>query len=85
MATLSKLQSFARLTGLQGWSRLKKDDLKDFLVENLWKEGSGKPKMRKKRNPLMKKNKKNKCPIFNSGKKKNSLQSCSQSDQRKHK
>ena len=64
MATLSKLQSFARLTGLQGWSRLKKDDLKDFLVENLWKEGSGKPKMRKKRNPLMKKNKKINVPFL---------------------
>ena len=64
MATLSKLQSFARLTGLQRWSRLKKDDLKDFLVENLWKEGSGKPKMRKKRNPLMKKNKKINVPFL---------------------
>ena len=64
MATLSKLQSFARLTGLQGWSRLKKDDLKDFLVENLWKEGSGKPKMRKKQNPLMKKNKKINVPFL---------------------
>ena len=63
MATLSELQSFTRLTGLQGWSRLKKDDLKDFLVENLWKEGSGKPKM-KKRNPLMKKNKKINVPFL---------------------
>ena len=64
MATLSELQSFARLTGLKGWSRFKKDDLKDFLVENLWKEGSGKPKMRKKQNPLMKKNKKINVPFL---------------------
>ena len=59
MSTLAEWQSFARSTNLKGWSRLKKDELKDFLMENLWKEGSGKPKMkatRKKRNPLMKKN-----------------------------
>ena len=63
MSTLAEWQSFARSTGLKGWSRLKKDDLKDFLMENLWKEGSGKPKM-KKRNPLMKKNKKINAPFL---------------------
>ena len=63
MATLSELQSFARSTGLKGWSRFKKDDLIDFLVENLWKKGSGKPKM-KKQNPLMKKNKKINAPFL---------------------
>ena len=67
MTTLAELQSFARTTNLRGWSRLKKDELEDFLVENLWKEGSGKPKMkatRKKRNPLMKKNKKINVPFL---------------------
>ena len=67
MSTLAKWQSFARSTNLKGWSRLKKDELKDFLMENLWKEGSGKPKMettRKKRNPLMKKNKKINAPFL---------------------
>ena len=63
MTTLSELQSFARSTGLKGWSRFKKDDLIDFLVENLWKKGSGKPKM-KKQNPLMKKNKKINVPFL---------------------
>ena len=63
MSTLAEWQSFARSTGLKGWSRLKKDDLKDFLIENLWKEGSGKPKM-KKRNPLMKKNRKINAPFL---------------------
>ena len=67
MSTLSEWQSFARSTNLRGWSRLKKDDLVNFLMENLWKEGSGKPKMkttRKKRNPLMKKNKKINVPFL---------------------
>ena len=67
MSTLAEWQSFARSTGLKGWSRLKKDDLKDFLMENLWKEGSGKPKMKatqKRRNPLMKKNKKINVPFL---------------------
>ena len=64
MATLSELQSFARSTGLKGWSRLKKDELIDFLMENFWKQGSGKPKMRKKQNPLMKKNKKINVPFL---------------------
>ena len=63
MSTLAEWQSFARSTGLKGWSRLKKNELKDFLMENLWKEGSGKPKM-KKRNPLMKKNKKINAPFL---------------------
>ena len=63
MSTLAEWQSFARSTGLKGWSRLKKDELKDFLMENLWKEGSGKPKM-KKRNPLMKKNRKINAPFL---------------------
>ena len=67
MSTLAEWQSFARSTNLKGWSRLKKDELKDFLMENLWKEGSGKPKMKatqKKRNPLMKKNKKINVPFL---------------------
>ena len=67
MTTLAEWQSFARSTGLKGWSRLKKDELKDFLMENLWKEGSGKPKMKatqKRRNPLMKKNKKINAPFL---------------------
>ena len=64
MTTLSELQSFARSTGLKGWSRLKKDELIDFLMENFWKQGSGKPKMRKKQNPLMKKNKKINAPFL---------------------
>ena len=63
MSTLAEWQSFARSTNLKGWSRLKKDELKDFLIENLWKEGSGKPKM-KKRNPLMKKNRKINAPFL---------------------
>ena len=63
MSTLAEWQSFARSTNLKGWSRLKKDELKDFLMENLWKEGSGKPKM-KKRNPLMKKNRKINAPFL---------------------
>ena len=74
MSTLAEWQSFARSTNLKGWSRLKKDELKDFLMENLWKEGSGKPKMnkaarlriqsQKSGNPLMKKNKKINVPFL---------------------
>ena len=74
MTTLAEWQSFARSTNLKGWSRLKKDDLVKFLVENLWKEGSGKPKMnkatrlriqsQKSGNPLMKKNKKINVPFL---------------------
>ena len=64
MSTLAAWQSFARSTGLRGWSRLKKDDLVHFLLENLWM-GRGledNPKMNKaarlrirrhrKKNPL---------------------------------
>ena len=36
MTKLHEWQAFARSTGLRGWSRLKKDDLVDFLIENLW-------------------------------------------------
>ena len=45
---------------------MKKDDLIDFLIENLWKEGSGKPKMKttRKQNPLMRENKKINVPIL---------------------
>ena len=74
MTTLAEWQSFARSTNLKGWSRLKKDDLVKFLVENLWKEGSGKPKLnkaarlriqsQKSGNPLMKKNKKINVPFL---------------------
>ena len=74
MTTLAEWQSFARSTNLKGWSRLKKDDLVKFLVENLWKEGSGKPKInkaarlriqsQKSGNPLMKKNKKINVPFL---------------------
>ena len=39
MSTLATWQSFARSTGLRGWSRLKKDDLVNFLLENLWLGG----------------------------------------------
>ena len=42
---------------------MKKDDLVNFLIENLWKEGSGKPKM-KTSHPLMKKNKKINVPFL---------------------
>ena len=74
MSTLAEWQSFARSTNLKGWSRLKKDELKEFLMENLWKEGSGKPKMnkaarlriqsQKSGNPLMKKNTKINVPFL---------------------
>ena len=36
MSTLAKWQSFARSTGLKGWSRLKRNELVDFLMQNLW-------------------------------------------------
>ena len=36
MTKLHEWQAFARASGLRGWSRLKKDDLVDFLIENLW-------------------------------------------------
>ena len=49
MSTLAKWQSFARSNGLKGWSRLKKYELVDFLVQNLWSGGGGldEPKMNK--------------------------------------
>ena len=79
MSTLAKWQSFARSNGLKGWSRLKKYELVDFLVQNLWSGGGGldEPKMNKaaklkirkyKKNPLVKKNPAIKVPILNPGK-----------------
>ena len=79
MSTLAKWQYFARSTGLKGWSRLKKYELVDFLVQNLWSGGGGldEPKMNKaarlrirkyKKNPLVKKNPAIKVPILNPGK-----------------
>ena len=48
MSTLATWQSFARSTGLRGWSRLKKDDLVNFLLENLWLGGGlDNPRMNK--------------------------------------
>ena len=41
MTKLHEWQAFARSAGLRGWSRLKKDDLVDFLIENLWWGGGG--------------------------------------------
>ena len=74
MTTLAEWQSFARSTNLKGWSRLKKDDLVKFLVENLWGGGLDQPKMnkaarlriqsQKSGNPLMKKNKKINVPFL---------------------
>ena len=78
MSTLAKWQSFARSNGLKGWSRLKKYELVDFLVQNLWSGGGlDEPKMNKaarlrirkyKTNPLVKKNPAIKVPILNPGK-----------------
>ena len=63
MTKLHEWQAFARASGLRGWSRLKKDDLVIFLIENLW---WGPPRMNKaarlrirkhhKKNPLDEKN-----------------------------
>ena len=63
MTKLHEWQAFARASGLRGWSRLKKDDLVKFLIENLW---WGPPRMNKaarlrirkhhKKNPLDEKN-----------------------------
>ena len=74
MTTLAEWQSFARSTNLKGWSRLKKNDLVKFLVENLWGGGLDQPKMnkaarlriqsQKSGNPLMKKNKKINVPFL---------------------
>ena len=48
MSTLAKWQYFTRSTGLKGWSRLKKYELVDFLVQNLWSGGGlDEPKMNK--------------------------------------
>ena len=78
MSTLAKWQSFARSNGLKGWSRLKKYELVDFLVQNLWSGGGlDEPKMNKaaklrnrkyQKNPLVKKNPAIKVPILNPGK-----------------
>ena len=38
MTKLHEWQAFARASGLRGWSRLKKDDLVIFLIENLWRD-----------------------------------------------
>ena len=75
MSTLAEWQSFARSTGLKGWSRLKKNELVDFLVQNLWFGGGlDDPKMNKaarlrirkyQKNPLDKKIPAIKVPILN--------------------
>ena len=78
MSTLAAWQSFARSTNLRGWSRLKKNELVKFLVENLW-QGGGPKKAARWKNPLNWK-KKNTGAYFNSGKKKLSIESHSQSD-----
>ena len=74
MSTLAEWQSFARSTGLKGWSRLKKNELVDFLMQNLWFGGGlDDPKMNKaarlrirkyQKNPLDKKNPAIKVPIL---------------------
>ena len=46
--SLAEWQSFAQTTGLRGWSRLKKDDLVNFLLENLWRGGGRRKRRRKK-------------------------------------
>ena len=67
MTKLHEWQAFARASGLRGWSRLKKDDLVRFLIENLWWGGGlDEPRMNKaarlrirkhrKKNPLDEKN-----------------------------
>ena len=67
MTKLHEWQAFARASGLRGWSRLKKDDLVMFLIENLWWGGGlDNPRMNKaarlrirkhhKKNPLDEKN-----------------------------
>ena len=74
MSTLAEWQSFARSTGLKGWSRLKKNELVDFLMQNLWFGGGlDDPKMNKsarlrirkyQKNPLDEKNPEIKVPIL---------------------
>ena len=67
MTKLHEWQAFARASGLRGWSRLKKDDLVMFLIENLWWGGGGpddpknkaarlKIRKHRKKNPLDEKN-----------------------------
>ena len=58
---------------------MKKNELVKFLVENLW-QGGGPKKAARWKNPLNWKNKKNTGAYFNSGKKKLSIESHSQSD-----
>ena len=56
MTKLHEWQAFARASGLRGWSRLKKDDLVMFLLENLWWGAGGdgtKLKIRKRRKNLL--------------------------------
>ena len=79
MSTLAEWQSFARSTGLKGWSRLKKNELVDFLMQNLWFGGGlDGPKMNKaarlrirkyQKNPLDKKVPAIKVPILIPGEK----------------
>ena len=58
--TLAEWQSFARSTGLRGWSRLKKDELVDFLLNNLWwGGGSDGPRGKEARWRIRKHRKKN--------------------------
>ena len=80
MKKLHEWQAFARASGLRGWSRLKKDDLVMFLIENLWWGGGGldDPRMNKaarlkirkhrKKNPLDEKNPAIKVPVLIPGK-----------------
>ena len=64
MTKLHEWQAFARASGLRGWSRLKKDDLVRFLIENLW-WGGGKtgrldePRMNKAARLRIRKHRKN--------------------------
>ena len=62
MSSLAAWQSFARSTDLKGWSRLKKNELEQFLLENLWK-GGGRGR-KKAAHPLNWKNKKIQAPIL---------------------
>ena len=75
MTKLHEWQAFARASGLRGWSRLKKDDLVIFLIENLWWGGGlDDPRMNKaarlrirkhkKKNPLDEKNPAIKVPVL---------------------
>ena len=75
MTKLHEWQAFARASGLRGWSRLKKEDLVIFLIENLWWGGGlDEPRMNKaarlrirkhrKKNPLDEKNPEINVPIL---------------------